>query len=70
VTVMHQPIDHSGGHVLVVEDRHPPGELQVGRQYDASSFIAVGDNLKQEPRPITVDRYIATLIEYKQVNFR
>lgn len=31
VTMMNQSIDHGGGHVLVVEDRHPTRKLQVGR---------------------------------------
>ena len=67
--MMDQSVDHSGRHLLVVKDRNPPGELQIGREHDAFRLIAVGDYLEQEPGSIAIYRYVTPFVEYEQILF-
>ena len=43
---MDQPVDHGGGHLLVVEDVDPTAELQVGGDHHAAALVAVGNHLE------------------------
>ena len=39
VAEMHQPVDHCGSHLFVIEDGDPSAELQICRQDDTLSLV-------------------------------
>src|SRR5271169_75294 len=48
VGVVHDPVDHRGGHDLVAEHVAPAGEGQVRGQDQRGVFVAAGDQLKEQ----------------------
>lgn len=67
IAVMHQPVNHGGSHLFIIEDAYPPAEFQVGGDYYASFFVAVGYYLKQKLCSLTLQGYIPPFIADKQV---
>ena len=49
--VVAYPVDHRGCHLVVPEHGRPAAELQVRRDHQRPSLVAVGHHLEQEPRP-------------------
>ena len=48
---------HGRRHLVVPEDRAPPGELQVGREHDRLRLVGLGDHLEEQPGPVGVAAY-------------
>jgi len=63
VPVVDEPVDHSGGHLLVGEYAAPLGELQVGRQDQALALVTVGDDPEQELRSLPVNGDVSPFIQ-------
>ena len=59
-------VDDGGGHVAVAEHVAPSAELEVRGEDDASPFVAVGDDLEQEPGAVDVDGQVAELVDDEQ----
>ena len=53
---------HGRRHLVVPEDRAPPGELQVGREYDRLRLLGLGDHPEERPGPVGVERQEAKLV--------
>ena len=60
--VVHDAVYHGRGHLVVPEDRAPPGELEVGREHDRLRLVGLGDHLEEQPRPVGVEREEAQLV--------
>ena len=60
-------VDDGGGHVAVAEHVAPSAELEVRGEDDASPFVAVGDDLEQEPGAVDVDGQVSELVDDEQV---
>ena len=61
-SVVDDAVDDGGGHVAVAEHVAPSAELEVRGEDDASPFVAVGDDLEQEPGAVDVDGQVARAI--------
>ena len=46
--VVHDAVHDRGRELVVGEDRAPPAELDVGREYHAPSLVALGDHLMEK----------------------
>ena len=60
-------VDDRGDQARVGEDAAPFAEGQVGRDGDAGSFLAFGDDLEQQLGPARVDLDVAELVETEKV---
>ena len=65
--VVDDAVDDGGGHVAVAEHVAPSAELEVRGEDDASPFVAVGDDLEQEPGAVDVDGQVSELVDDEQV---
>ena len=65
--VVDDAVDDGGGHVAVAEHVAPSAELEVRGEDDASPFVAVGDDLEQEPGAVDVDGQVAEFVDDEQV---
>lgn len=62
-------VNKSRYHHLVLEKLRPLRKLEIRRYDDARPFGALGNHLKQQLRPISVERQITQFVDYKQVEF-
>ena len=52
---------------LIAEDAVPLDEREVGRHDDAALFVAVGDHLEEQPRPVHIRRKVAPFVDDQEV---
>lgn len=64
--MLHDAVDHGGGHLVVAEHGAPAAELEVGRDHHRLPLVGLRDHLEQQPRPVGVQRREAELVEHQQ----
>ena len=67
---MNKPVDHCRGHLVICKDAAPLGKLQVCRQQETLTLVAVGYHTEQELRTVTIDRDIAPRAEIGRASCR
>lgn len=63
---MHYAINERRSHLVVTENHAPFGELDVGRDNQASLLVAIAHDLEQKPCSFSVERHISKLIDYQK----
>jgi len=61
--VVDDAVDDGGCHVVVTEHGSPSGELEVRGDDQAAFLVTVGDDLEQEPGPLSIDGQISEFID-------
>ena len=65
-SVIHDPVDHGGGHLVVAEHRPPPAELEVRSDRNGLPLVGVGEHLEEQPRPVRIEREEPQLVDHEQ----
>lgn len=63
VGVVHETIDHGGGHDVIAEDLAPAAKGLVGGDDEAGSFVAGGDQLEEQIGRFGFERDVANFVE-------
>ena len=64
---MDQPVDDCRRHLFVVEDSHPSAEFKVRCDDHAPSLVAVGYDLEEQLRRLTVQRDVSPFVADEKV---
>lgn len=64
--VVHDAVNHGGGHPVVAEDLPPAAELKVGRDHHRLPLVGVGEDLEQQPGAVGVQRQEPQLVDDQQ----
>jgi hypothetical protein len=63
VGVVDEAVDHGGGDGVVAEDLAPPPEGLVGRDDEAGSLVASGNQLEEQVGGFGLERDVADLVD-------
>ena len=64
--VVHEPVDHGGGHDVVAEDLAPAAEALVGGDDQGGPLVPRGDELEEQVRGFGFEGDVADLVDDQQ----
>ncbi len=65
--VVCQAVQQCCGHAFALKDLAPVAERQIACQQQAATFVAVGENLKQQLRTAATERQVTQLVHDQQI---
>ncbi len=68
--MVHEAVDHGGGHHVVTEDFAPAAEGFVGCDDQAGALVAGGDELEEQVGCLGLERYVSDLVDLSRYRDR